>query len=152
MKADMKAVSKQVLQDINAYLKEYKISAWALLDKLNIAQSGYHRWSHGASMAPQIVQRFVDAGVTKARLPERIARANAQKRAVTNILVNIDKGNAPKRPYRTRVDVPVLVMNEVRTIIDTLERELKAPHTYDEFQAFYDNAIRRIYYVCRHDL
>lgn len=148
----MKAVSKQVIQDIAEYSKQNKISPYKLLEKLRIAQSGYHRWSNGACMASGIVQRFIDAGVTKARLPDRIARAVAQKRAVTNILVNIDKGNAPKRPYRTKVDVPTIVINEVRTIIDTLERELKAPHTYDEFQAFYDNAIRRIYYVCRHDL
>jgi len=87
---------------------------------------------------------MVEAGITQVRLPDVV-----QKQAVAKVLAKVDDGNKVPRAYRKRIDMPSIVNNQIKLLIDDYVDELNTPRTFNEFKTNRDEFITKLYYTCK---
>jgi transcriptional regulator with XRE-family HTH domain len=139
------SITDKVQKDILAYKQEHKLSDAQLADKVGVFQGQISKWRTGDSR-PLIksIARLVKAGVVDIDIAE-LRRQNA----VTTTLTTIDNGNRVPRPYKKRVQVPSIISNQIKLLIDEHINELEQPKTYAQFNEDREELIRKVYYLCR---
>ena len=141
----MKEIAQKVVEDLKRYKQEHKCGGGTLSKLIGASPSNVNLWIYGKGFPSEVnIRRCIKAGLTDVRLPD-----NAK--AIVSALEKVDKKNKVPRPYRRRVDVPVLVSNELKAMLGAYMVQLNEPKTYQEFERITDEFIKKIYYICSHN-
>lgn len=140
-----KALVDKVIVDLKKYKAENKLNDSDLARKIGVSAWTVERWISGEhSPQAKYIMKMGECGITTVKLPEEV-----RKKAITSVLVNIDKGNMIPRRYRKRVSMPDIVRNQIKLLIDEYVDGLSQARTFSEFSESRDEFINRLYYTCQ---
>ena len=139
------SIAKKIVHDHMDYKREKKLSDWALCREVGVSCGTMQGWvNNGHIPRAKGLQKIIDSGASSMRLPDK-ARADA----ITATLVKIDDSNKIPRRYKKRIDIPDIVSNQLKLIIDDYISDLETPKTYNEFSVSRSDFINKMYYTCR---
>jgi len=128
-------------------MNDNKVTAETLAKQLGVSQGSIYAWRKGLRVGKQ---KDVDA-LRKLGIEAQDPRTKEERRQTTlkSILERQDNKNKPKRVYRKHINVPEILAQQVRSVLDGYVKQLGEQKTWSEFQEVRDQTTQQLVYLCK---